>query len=68
MKKTIDELRLELSKFPHKDSFRLLTIQEQDACKGLQGHKEYKTTTQKYQDIPTISTPPTYTLRYFFGN
>lgn len=66
MKKTIDELKKELSKNPRNNSFQLLTVQEQDACRGLQGNNELKNPTSIYKDSPTILTSPIYTLKYFF--
>jgi len=66
MKKTIDELKIELSKYPRSDSFRLLTKQEQNACKGLHGNKDIKQTAPKYKESTVVLTSPLFTLKYFF--
>ena len=63
MRKTIDELKVELSKNPLSDSFRLLSIQEQDACKGKSNYI-FKTIRQKGKFSPRQTNIPSWAVKY----
>lgn len=63
MRKTIDELKKELSKNPKNDSFRLLSLQEQDACKG-QGNYIFKKIHLKSKYALRRVSTPSWVMKY----
>jgi len=63
MRKTIEEFKLELSKTPSNESFKLLSSQEQDACKG-QGKDKFKKAIRKYKYSPQTINLPAWTMKY----
>jgi len=63
MRKTIDELKVELSQNPLSDSFRLLSVQEQDACKGKSNYI-FKTIRQKGKFAPNKTRIPSWAVKY----
>ncbi len=63
MRKTIEELKVELSQNPLNNSFQLLSIQEQDACKGKSNYV-FKTICQKGKFTPRKTSIPSWAIKY----